>query len=41
MIEGFCERALADLAKHKNTDKEDLMLQFINHHLMLKEKFMI
>lgn len=33
MIEAFCERALADLAKHKNNDKEDLMLQFINERL--------
>ena len=33
MIEAFCERALADLAKHKNTDTEDLMLHFINERL--------
>ena len=33
MIEVFCERALADLAKHKNNDKEDLMLKCINERL--------
>ena len=33
MIEAFCERALADLAKLKNNDKEDLMLKCINERL--------
>ena len=33
MIYRFCENALSELDKHKNTDKEDLLLQHINERL--------
>lgn len=33
MIEQFCEQALEDLSKHKNTNKEDLFLQYVNERL--------
>ena len=33
MIKTFSERALIDLAKYKNKDKEELMLQFVNERL--------
>lgn len=33
MIRDFCNRMLNDLSKHKNTDKEDLLLQYVNERL--------
>lgn len=33
MISKFCRMALRELSMHKNTDKEDLLLQHINTRL--------
>ena len=33
MISRFCKHALTELSKHKNYDKEDLLLQHINERL--------
>lgn len=33
MISRFCKMALIELALHKNTDREDLLLQHINARL--------
>lgn len=33
MISKFCRMALRELSTHKNTDKEDLLLQHINARL--------
>lgn len=33
MISKFCRMALRELSMHKNTDKEDLLLQHINARL--------
>lgn len=33
MISNFCRMALKELSQHKNTDREDLLLQHINARL--------
>ena len=33
MISNFCRTALNELSQHKNTDREDLLLQHINARL--------
>ena len=33
MISNFCMMALRELSNHKNTDREDLLLQHINDRL--------
>ena len=33
MISNFCRTALKELSQHKNTDREDLLLQHINARL--------